>query len=107
MTLMASQAGNATIAAASTRTANFVVNKAVQIITFPAVGTVTHGQTVTLKATTNSGLPVTYTVLSGSATIVGNKVTFNAAGTVNLAADQAGNINYKAANRVAINVSVK
>lgn len=42
-------------------------------------------------ATTSAGLPVTYTVLAGPATITGNLLTLTGVGTVNYKASQAGN----------------
>jgi hypothetical protein len=62
-----------------------------QTVTFPPVGPVTFGQRVTLNATASSGQPVTYSVLSGHAGLVGNIAIFDRAGTVVLAANQPGN----------------
>jgi hypothetical protein len=50
--------------------------------------------------TASSGLPVSLSVKSGPATISGNTVTITGAGTVVLAANQAGNTNYHAAAEV-------
>ncbi len=47
-----------------------------------------------LPATTSAGLPVSYSVVSGPATVSGNTLTLTGAGTVVLAAEQAGNVNY-------------
>ncbi|PSL42900.1 gliding motility-associated-like protein [Chitinophaga niastensis] len=69
-----------------------------QTITFPAISNKTYGDAAfALNATSNSGLPVTYSVVSGPATISGNTVTITGAGSVTIAADQAGNSNYSAA----------
>ena len=77
-----------------------------QAITFPPVGTVTVGDEVDLKAASSSRLPITYSVLEGTATIVDNHVTFTGIGLVKLAANQAGGSGYRAAPQVVINVRV-
>jgi hypothetical protein len=61
---------------------------------------------VTLAATADSGLPVTFTVVSGPASIKGNTLTFTGAGSVTVRADQAGNSSYAAASGVARTFSV-
>jgi hypothetical protein len=68
-----------------------------QTITFPQPTTpVLNGAApVTLTATATSGLPVTYTVVSGPATVTGGStLTYTGAGTILVAADQAGSANY-------------
>lgn len=51
-----------------------------------------------LNATASSGLPVTFSLLTGSATLVGNVVTLGSVqGSVIIRASQAGNSNYNAA----------
>jgi autotransporter-associated beta strand protein len=63
-----------------------------QFISFPAPGNKTMASpTFALTAVASSGLPVTYTVVSGPATVSGNTVTLTGAGTVTLRASQAGN----------------
>jgi len=63
-----------------------------------------------VSATASSGLPVTFSVLSGPATLSGNTLTFTGTGTVVIAADQAGNANYSAApeaiRSIVVNVPV-
>ncbi len=85
--------------APSTSTAVTVtVNQASQTITFPSIGNQQYGVApITLNASTTSGLTVTYTVISGPATVVGNVVTISGAGMVTIEADQAGNAEYLAA----------
>jgi hypothetical protein len=62
-----------------------------QTIVFPPPVTPAFaGTAALLGATASSGLAVTYTVVSGPATVSGNVVTYLAAGTVVLQADQAG-----------------
>ena len=63
-----------------------------QTITFPNPGTQTYGVApITLTATATSGLPVSYTVLSGPAVVSGSVLTITGAGTVTVQANQAGN----------------
>src|SRR5664280_2883937 len=63
-----------------------------QTITFPNPGTQTYGiPPIALMATATSGLPVTYTVNSGPATVSGSLLTITGAGTVSVTANQAGN----------------
>jgi hypothetical protein len=72
-----------------------------QTINFGSLGTVTFGVSpITLSATSTSGLPVTFTVVSGPGTISGNTLTVTGAGSVVVRADQAGNANYLAAPAV-------
>ena len=61
--------------------------------------------TVTAPAAT-SGLTVVLSVVSGPATISGNTVTLTGAGTVVLAANQAGNGSYSAASQVTTSFQV-
>jgi hypothetical protein len=62
---------------------------------------VTYGAApITLSATATSGLPVTFTVKSGPATLSGNVLTATGAGSVVVAADQAGNALWQAATEV-------
>ena len=56
--------------------------------------------------TATSGLPVTLSVVSGPATILGNTVTLTGVGTVVLAANQAGNGSYSAASQVTTSFQV-
>jgi sugar lactone lactonase YvrE len=69
-----------------------------QTITFPNPGTQTYGVApITLTATASSGLPVTYTVISGPAQVHGNILTITGAGSVTVEADQSGNSQWLAA----------
>jgi large repetitive protein len=69
-----------------------------QTITFPQPVTPAAAlSSVTLTATASSGLPVTYTVVIGPATISGSTLTYIGPGTVVVEADQAGNTTYSAA----------
>jgi len=96
--LQASVAANGNFAT-GTQNATFTVAKEAQAITFPAPGSpVSVGAgPIPLSATATSGLPITYSILSGSATINGAALTPTAVGTIVVAADQPGNANYLAA----------
>lgn len=56
------------------------------------------GQTITLNATSSSGLPVTYAMLSGNATLTGTQLTLQDANPVVVRATQAGNDQYASAS---------
>ncbi|PSR53954.1 hypothetical protein AHMF7605_10705 [Adhaeribacter arboris] len=67
-----------------------------QKITFDSIPMQELGEpAISLSAKVNTGLPITFEVLSGSATIKGNKLILTGAGTVRVAAIQAGNAQYK------------
>lgn len=73
------------------------ITKATQTVTFGSASTATIATALTLSATATSGLPVTYAVVSGNATIAGGSLTSSEAGTVVVRATQAGNSNYESA----------
>jgi endonuclease/exonuclease/phosphatase family metal-dependent hydrolase len=76
-----------------------VTTKVAQTITsFPAISDQLTTNTVGLSATASSGLSVTFSVAGGPATISGGtNLAFSGAGTVSIAASQAGNATYAAA----------
>lgn len=76
-----------------------VINPISQTITFGSRA-LTVGTPVTLNATASSGLPVSYSLISGNATLVGSSLTANDAGAIVVRASQAGNGNYLAATPV-------
>jgi sugar lactone lactonase YvrE len=104
----ANQPGNTSYAAATQVTQSIVVTQASQTITFTATTTpVTFSTTpINLAATASSGLTVAFTVTSGPATISGTALTLTGAGTVVIAANQAGNTNYTAAPAVSQTIVV-
>ena len=106
--LAANQGGNTNYNAAQEVTTSFTINKASQNITFSGISNMTYGAAPFSFSfpTASSGLPVTVTVKSGPATISGDVVTLTGAGTVVLAADQAGNGNYTAAQEVTTSFGV-
>jgi hypothetical protein len=70
-------------------------------ITFTTIPIETYGDSpITLDATASSGLPVSYTVISGPATIVGNTLTITGAGMVTVEATQGGNADFPPASPV-------
>ncbi|HEU5081551.1 MAG TPA: MBG domain-containing protein [Opitutaceae bacterium] len=87
----ASQSGSAT--------ATLTIGKASQVITFDAPsGLDTGSAPFVLSASASSGLPVTFTVVSGPATVSGNTTTLTGApGDVTVTAAQAGDNNHFAA----------
>jgi uncharacterized repeat protein (TIGR03803 family) len=78
-----------------------------QTINFPALSQnqVVNTQ-LTLVATATSGLPVTFSVASGPATVTGNIVTFTGVGAVVINASQPGNSTYQPATTVSQNFTV-
>jgi hypothetical protein len=69
-----------------------------QTITFNSIPTQTYGGSpISLVATASSGLPVTFNVVSGPATVSGSTLTITDAGTVVVNANQAGNSGYNPA----------
>ena len=105
----ADQAGSAGYSAATEVTQSIVVNQASQTIAFtPLASPVTYGVApITLAATGgSSGNPVTFSVLSGPGSVSGNLLSITGAGTVVVAADQAGNTEYTAATEVTQSIVV-
>jgi hypothetical protein len=102
--IVASQAGNATYAAAQPVGQIVVINQATltaQTITFGAIPSQIVGGTLTVSATASSGLAVTFTVIqNGNCGISGNTVTFLNTGNCGIVANQAGNATYAAAQPV-------
>jgi hypothetical protein len=85
----------------ATATIQLVVKKANQTIAFAPLSNVTFGQSpIHLAATATSGLPVTYDLIWGRATLEGNILTITGPGRIRLQADQAGNNDYNAAAAV-------
>jgi hypothetical protein len=68
-----------------------------QAITFPAVTGAIIGTPFSLSATTDSGDPVSYVLISGPATLSGNLLTVNGTGPVVVQAVQYGDLTYSAA----------
>jgi large repetitive protein len=112
----ANQPGNATYAAAQPVQGTITVNGIPQSISFggsvpydytPAPPTV--GDSAPLSATASSGLPVAFSVDNpgaGVCTVHGNTVTYTAAGSCIIDANQAGNATYAAAPQVQQTITV-
>jgi len=73
-----------------------VVNKCPQVITFPEIPVQTYGNpAITLPATTDKGLTITYQSMNTNvATVSGNILTLKNPGTSDIIASQAGNADY-------------
>lgn len=99
ITVTASQVGNSGYNAAANVSQTFTVNQMTQSITFACPSTQTADGVLTLSASSSSGLLVSYWV-TGPASLSGNTVYFNGAGTVSITASQAGNTYYAAAPNV-------
>jgi hypothetical protein len=100
--ITASQAGNTTIAAATSITQTLTVNKASQTVSLGSFSDVTFSAaTVTAIASATSGLSTS--LVSGDnsvCTINGSTISLVKAGTCSITASQAGNNNYNAATSV-------
>ncbi|MEO0056077.1 MAG: hypothetical protein RLZZ50_2024, partial [Verrucomicrobiota bacterium] len=75
----------------------FVIERSPQTIVFPAQTDRVVGSAFDPGATSSSGLPVSYSVVSGPARLDGSIVTVTGVGPVVLRATQTGNPNYLAA----------
>ncbi len=84
---------------AGTASDTLVIAKAAQIVTFGALpATVNVGVPFTLSATATSAGSVTFSVVSGNATVSGTTATINDTSAVVFRATQAGTSNYNAAS---------
>lgn len=101
VTVRATQAGSNIYDTAAPVTRTFTVNPGTQTISFAALADQVYGAApFSLSASASSGLPVSFTVTSGPATLTGNLVTLTGIGTVTLTASQAGDSHYSAAPNV-------
>uniref|UniRef100_UPI003561DA08 MBG domain-containing protein n=1 Tax=Pontiella sp. TaxID=2837462 RepID=UPI003561DA08 len=87
-------------------TNTFTIAKADQSITFTNPGSQGVSDTVNLSATADSGLAVTFGVVSGPAVLSGSTLTFTNSGAVVISADQPGDANWNAASQTNISFSV-
>lgn len=98
--ITASQAGNDDFDPASLVTQSLIVrtSKQPQTITFSGIAQKTFGDNpILLQASTTSGLPLSFSIVSGPATLVGSTLTLTSAGFITVKASQAGNDSYLAA----------
>ena len=78
-------------------------SKAQQQISIATIPTaVALNAPLTLSATASSGLPITYTLISGPAQLTGNILTITGIGTVVVEASQPGNEQYRAAKQLIV-----
>jgi hypothetical protein len=97
----ASQAGDSNYNAAIPVDRSVTVAKANQTITFAALSNKTYGDPpFSVIATASSGMTVTFSIVSGPATITGDTVSITGAGTIVVRASQAGDGNHNAATPV-------
>ncbi len=100
VTVTASQAGNTNYNAASEQISFNVTDPAKQdqTITFDPISNKVFGDApFTTTASASSGLPVTFSIISGPATVSGSEITITGAGSVTVAANQAGDNNFNPA----------
>ncbi len=86
----------------NSQAATLTVNPQSQTITFPTLPNVGYSPaSITLQANSSSGLAVSYSVVSGPATLSGgNSLTLTGTGSVTVRASQVGNLIYAAATSV-------
>jgi hypothetical protein len=99
--ITANQGGSANYSPATTVTQNLTVNLAAQTITLSVPSSVTYvdGGTITLVGTASSGLPMTFDLKSGPATLTGSTLYPTRKGTISVTASQLGNNNYKSVSK--------
>ena len=66
----------------------------------PLQSVVTGNPPLILPATTSSGLPITYALVSGPAMLSGNQLSITSTGTITVTATQAGNGSYAPLNQI-------
>jgi sugar lactone lactonase YvrE len=99
-TLSISSTNNYSLAFSST-SALTVTGNAAQVLTFSALANyVNNGNSVQLVAGTSSGLPATFAVTSGSATMTGSLLAITGTGAVSITASQPGDADFAAASPV-------
>ena len=98
VTVQANQPGNGSFNPATPVQVSFTVARANQSVAFvPVPAKSVSDAPFVLSATASSGLPVTFAIISGPATVASNLVTVNGAGVVMVRASQPGNTNFNAA----------
>jgi hypothetical protein len=89
--IAAEQDGNANWLAATAITNRFVVGRGVQVVTFEPIADQTLGAVpLTLFAIASSGLPVTFSVINGPATVDHDRLTLSGEGVVTVRAINPG-----------------
>jgi len=106
-TIKATQGGDDNYNAASPVERSFSIGKKAQSISFVEIPGNTYGDAAfNLEATSDSGLEVSFEVVSGTVTIAGSTVTITGAGEATIKATQAGDDNYNAASPVERSFSI-
>jgi hypothetical protein len=112
--LVAQQLGTADYQLSAAVTQSFAVGRGAQTLSFVSSpsNAYVNGSAYTVIAPATSGLPATFTVAPQSALIcdvVGSSVSFTSNGTCTILADQAGSVNYFAAQQISqsFNVSLQ
>ncbi|MCC6235320.1 MAG: immunoglobulin domain-containing protein, partial [Verrucomicrobiales bacterium] len=100
------QASNSVSTASSPAVTVTVLRKPQTLAFVPLPPTSLGGSPVTLTAHASSGLPVTYALVSGPATLDGNVLTPSAAGTARVRASQPGNTTYLPATPVETEITI-
>ncbi|MFL5744897.1 MAG: chondroitinase-B domain-containing protein [Niastella sp.] len=98
-TIRAIQAGDENYEAAFSEQV-ITINKAAQTISFTAITPSKSTDSVQLTATASSGLPVSYSIVSGPGIIHNNTLSFTGEGNVVIRASEPGNENYLPADPV-------
>ncbi len=99
VTIRASQPGNLDFNAAPGVSQSFTVTPGGQSIAFTPLKALYSIRTppFALSATATSGLPVAFSIVTGSATVSGSAITITGPGTITVRASQAGNTLYNPA----------
>jgi ELWxxDGT repeat protein len=101
VTIRASQAGNDQIHAAQPVEQSFHVVKASQTITFEELfSKIANDPPFDIAASSSLGLPVSFSIAAGPATVLGNVISLTGAGKVTIRASQTGNDQVDAAEPV-------
>ncbi|REE01506.1 MBG domain-containing protein [Marinoscillum furvescens] len=98
--LTAAQPGNVNFNAAASVSVSFMVtskDKTDQSITFDSIADQPYGHVYSLVATASSGLPVSFELIDGPATLSGNDLTMLDIGLVTVKASQAGDATHNPA----------
>ena len=100
--LTASQAGDGQYLPAADVAQTLVVQPGRQSIEFAPLGSIEFKGTtvIALNATAGSGLPITFTLVSGPGSVAGNTLTVNGPGSILVTASQVGNGAYLPASDV-------
>jgi hypothetical protein len=100
-TITAADVTHPTILAGTTTAISVTGGTLSQTITFGPLNNVAYGVSpFTLSATASSGLPVSFSIVSGPATVAGNLLTVTGAGNITVSASQTGNSTYSPAPNV-------